>query len=117
MRRILPLLALLAAVQAASAQGWPERTVKLVVPFPAGGNVDVTARIVADHLQRTAGQPFVIENRAGAGGIVGNELVAKAAPDGYTLLLTVNGPLLFAVEYTGRKVYDWRRDFIAITPF
>lgn len=115
-RSLLAILALLAAPIAAAAQTWPERAVRIVVPFPAGGNVDVTARIIADQLQKALGQPFVIENRAGAGGVVGNEMVSKAAPDGYTLLLTVNGPLLFAAEYTGRKPYDWRRDFIAITP-
>lgn len=116
LRGLLSLLLALAVCDAASAQAWPERAVRLVVPFPAGGNVDVTGRIVAEHVQKIIGQPVVIENRAGAGGIVGIEHVAKATPDGYTLVLTVHGPLLFVTEYTGRKPYEWRKDFVAITP-
>lgn len=99
----------------AVAQKWPERTIKLVVPYPAGGNVDGAARIIADRMQAALGQNVVIENKAGAGGLVGSESVAKAEPDGYTLLLGANGPILFAPEMASRRAYEWRRDFVPIT--
>lgn len=113
------LSAMLAAIAlctcAVEAQQWPDRTVKIVVPYPPGGNVDGAARIIAEQLQKAAGQPFVIENRAGAGGLVGAEFVTKAEPDGYTLLLGANGPILFAPETSSRRAYEWRRDFVPIT--
>ncbi len=120
MRRLAALAclgALFAVFGAASvsAQSWPERTIKLVVPYPAGGNVDGAARIIADRMQAALGQNVVIENKAGAGGLVGSESVAKAEPDGYTLLLGANGPILFAPEMANRRAYEWRRDFVPIT--
>lgn len=99
----------------ATAQTWPERTIKLVVPYPAGGNVDGAARIIADKMQAALGQTVIVENKAGAGGLVGSESVAKADPDGYTLLLGANGPILFAPEMASRRAYEWRRDFVPIT--
>lgn len=72
----------------ASGQQWPARNVKLIVPYPAGGNVDSAARIIADKLQEKLGQPFIIENKAGAGGMIAGEAFAKSAPDGYTLVMT-----------------------------
>lgn len=98
-----------------SAQTWPERTIKIVVPYPPGGNVDGAARIIADRLQTALGQNVVIENKAGAGGLIGSESVAKAEPDGYTLLLGANSPILFAPEMANRRAYEWRRDFAPIT--
>lgn len=97
------------------AQNWPERTVKIVVPYPPGGNVDGAARIIGAKLQAALGQSVVIENRAGAGGLLGAESVAKADPDGYTILLGANGPILFAPEMASRRAYEWRRDFVPIT--
>ncbi|MEI8152332.1 MAG: tripartite tricarboxylate transporter substrate binding protein [Hyphomicrobiales bacterium] len=98
----------------ASAQSWPTKPVKIVAPFAAGGNVDVTARIVAEHLQPLLGQPVVVENKTGAGSMIGSEMVARSAPDGYTLLMTsaslTNSPALF-----GRYPYDWQKDFTFIT--
>ena len=76
---------------AARAAEWPERLVRLVVPFPPAGAIDVVARLIAPTLQQIWGKDVVIENRPGAGGNIGNELVARAAPDGYTLLLTQSG--------------------------
>jgi tripartite-type tricarboxylate transporter receptor subunit TctC len=117
----LRILALAAAALAlvisgpAQAQNWPERTVKVVVPYPPGGNVDGAARIIGEKLQAALGQSVVIENKAGAGGLVGSESVAKAEPDGYTLLLGANGPILFAPEMASRRAYEWRRDFVPIT--
>lgn len=99
----------------ASAQSsYPNRPIRLVAPFAPGGGVDIAARIVAEKLQPILGQPVVVENRGGAGAMIGSDVVAKAAPDGYTLLLTsnslVNSPVLF-----GRAPYDWRKDFAFIT--
>jgi tripartite-type tricarboxylate transporter receptor subunit TctC len=115
--RLFALSAVIALALAAPAlaQTWPERTVKIVVPYPAGGNVDGAARIIAEKLQAALGQSVVIENKAGAGGLVGSESVAKAEPDGYTLLLGANGPILFAPEMASRRAYEWRRDFVPIT--
>jgi len=101
------------AVQPASAR-WPEKPVRLVVPYPPGGNVDVAARVVAGRLQEMLGQPFIIENRAGAGGMIAGEYVAKAAPDGYTLLVSSNGPVLFSPLIFRRTSYQWRKDFVTI---
>ena len=114
--RLASLGLLLAAPLApAVAQSWPERTVRLVVPYPPGGNVDGAARIVANKLQEKLGQPVVIENKAGAGGLIGAEMVAKSAPDGYTLLVGANGPILFAPEISGKRSYAWAKDFAPIT--
>src|SRR5690349_21321308 len=86
-RRIVVVTTLLLAMLGpAAAQSYPERPIKLVVPFPPGGPVDVTARIVAQALAPILGQPMVIENRGGASGAIGGKLVASAEPDGYTLL-------------------------------
>jgi tripartite-type tricarboxylate transporter receptor subunit TctC len=80
------LLAMLGLIGAVAAQSWPERPVKLLVPFAAGGNIDVTGRIVAARLSEAIGQQFVVENRVGGGGIIATEAVARAPADGYTLL-------------------------------
>ena len=77
------LMALLAAALPAAAQDWPTKPVKIMVPFGPGSTPDVVARLIADHLQKTLGQPFVIENKPGASGNTGTDAVAKAAPDGY----------------------------------
>ena len=76
----------------AHAQGYPDRPIKLVVPFPAGGAIDTTSRLVAQRLQAALGQSVIIENQGGAGGSIGARQVANAAPDGYTLLMGSVGP-------------------------
>jgi tripartite-type tricarboxylate transporter receptor subunit TctC len=94
---MLPALALAlgaAAIAPAQAQDYPTRTVKIIVPFPAGGTADVMPRIIADWLSRKWGQAVIIEDRAGAGGNVGAEVVAKSDPDGYTLLAAPPPPLV-----------------------
>src|SRR4051794_39344409 len=89
MRRILAAFAALVAIAApAAAQDWPSRPVTLVVPYAAGGPVDTVARIIAARLSELLGQQMVIENAGGAGGMTGTARVAKAAPDGYTLLVS-----------------------------
>ena len=75
-----------------AADKWPSRPIKLVVPFPAGGNTDAVARLAGDYMQTAlGGVSIVVENQAGAGGIIGTEAVAKATPDGYTLACVVSG--------------------------
>src|SRR6187399_3373586 len=101
MKVLLPLAAalLFGAVSHVAAQDYPTKPITLIVPFPAGGGVDVIGRIVADKLAAELGQPVVIDNRGGAAGVIGTELTARALPDGYTMLLittthTVNPSLI-----------------------
>jgi tripartite-type tricarboxylate transporter receptor subunit TctC len=96
-RVIFTLLALCAALSA-GAQNYPAKTVRLVSPFPPGGSVDVVGRILAAKLSENLGHQVIVDNRSGASGIIGTELVAKAPPDGYTLLINTL-PLVDAVEY------------------
>ena len=80
----------------AQADSWPSRPIQMVVPFPPGSSPDTLARMLADPLAAKLGQPIVVENRPGAGGNIGTRQVAKAKPDGYTILLTINGPIVTA---------------------
>ncbi len=98
----------------ADAQIWPDRPVTIVVPYTPGGNVDTAARVVANGLETEFGQPFVVNNKPGAGGMIGSEYVAKAKPDGYTLFVSPDGSLLFSPLILHRDAYDWKRDFIPI---
>jgi tripartite-type tricarboxylate transporter receptor subunit TctC len=98
-----------------AAENYPDRNVRLIVPYPPGGNVDTAARIVADKLQEKLGKPFIVENKAGAGGMIAGEAVAKADHDGYTLFVGANGPVLFAPIINQREAYYWKRDFVPIT--
>jgi len=111
----LSALALLALSSApATAQTYPSRTVSVVVPFPAGGSVDGVARILVQKLNETAGQHFIVENRAGgASGIVGANAVAKAAPDGYTLLISASVHVINPFLYKSVP-YDVVRDFTPV---
>jgi tripartite-type tricarboxylate transporter receptor subunit TctC len=94
MKAIRALAAMLFALPAAAvAQAYPGKPVKVVIPYPAGSTPDIVGRTVSDRLQKSLGQPFVVENRTGAGGNIGTEVVAKAAPDGHTLLVAINGPV------------------------
>lgn len=104
-RRMLVLSAAAAAMGQARAQAWPARPIRLVVPFPPGGLNDNMARLMAPRLQRELGQPVVIENKAGAGGTVGAAEVARAAPDGYTLLIATP-PLTIAPAIYPKLPYD-----------
>jgi len=108
-------LALALAAALAFAQDYPARPVKIVVPFAAGGPADVYARFLAQRLQESLGQPFVVDNRPGGGAILGTEIAAKSPPDGYTLLLmsnthTVNESLI------PNRPYQLMRDFVPVAP-
>lgn len=102
------------AVAPAFAQQWPERPVRIVVPFPAGGNTDAIARITADYLATSFGKPFVVENRPGAGGAIAAEFVAKATPDGYTLFLAAL-PQMAIVPAMSKVRYDPLNDFVPVS--
>lgn len=95
---------------AAWAQAWPVRPIKLVVPFPGGSSPDIIARAIAEPLAQALGQSLVIDNRPGAGGNIGTAAVAKAEPDGYTLLFTIQGPLVTAPLLARKLPYDPVRD-------
>src|SRR5438132_4626239 len=100
-------------VAPAFAQGWPSKPIHWIVPYPAGGSSDVSARPIADRLSRALGQPVVIENRPGATGNIGAEVVAKSAPDGYTLLN--GGDWIVAAPHLYPKLgYDPLKDFIPV---
>jgi tripartite-type tricarboxylate transporter receptor subunit TctC len=105
----------LGVAASATAQRWPDKPIRMVVPYPPGGNVDTAARIIAPGLQEALGQPIVIENRAGAGGLIAGEAVAKSPADGYTYFFTANGPLLFSPLIFGRAPYLWDRDFAPVS--
>jgi tripartite-type tricarboxylate transporter receptor subunit TctC len=100
---------------AAWAQGYPTRTVKVVVPFPPGGAPDLVGRTLANRLAERLGQPFVVENRSGAGGNIAAEAVATSAPDGYTLLATSDGPLVINPNVYSKVPFDTLRDFAPIS--
>ncbi|MEI6304135.1 MAG: tripartite tricarboxylate transporter substrate binding protein [Betaproteobacteria bacterium] len=110
----LALCALLAFSAAVSAQAYPNKTVRIVVPYPPGGTVDVVARVVAQRLTEQMGQQFIVENRAGANGTVGSDFVAKAAPDGYTLLVQAS---IFAANplFLPNVPYDVQKDFTPVS--
>jgi tripartite-type tricarboxylate transporter receptor subunit TctC len=103
-----------ASLAQAEAQDYPTRAITLVVPYAAGGGNDAMARIVADHMGRTLGQQIVIENRGGAGGTIATRAVAKAAPDGYTLVLGGTGTLAVNPTLYANVGYDPRKDFAPI---
>ncbi|MFL6664275.1 MAG: Bug family tripartite tricarboxylate transporter substrate binding protein, partial [Rhizobacter sp.] len=88
------------------AQAWPARPIKLVIPFPAGSSPDIIGRLVGEPLGQALGQPVVVDNRPGAGGNVGTGAVAKAPPDGYTFLFTIQGPLVTAPLLARNLGYD-----------
>ncbi|KWT97033.1 MULTISPECIES: tripartite tricarboxylate transporter substrate binding protein [unclassified Variovorax] len=112
---VLGFLAMLLCSAQAMAQGWPERPIKWIIPYAAGGTSDTLTRIVGQKLGERLGQPIVIENKAGAGGNLGSDFVAKAPPDGYTLLLGNIGPMAVNRTLTKNLPYDPERDFVPIS--
>ncbi len=112
--RCLCAVVLAAAGSIASAQGYPTRPVKLLVPFAAGGVADITARVLAQKMSETMGQQMLVENRPSAGGILASEAVAKAEPDGYTLLFITNGNAVSATLFRSLP-YDTVGDFSPVS--
>src|SRR3954453_21278812 len=104
-RIVVTALLLCAAALPASGADYPNRAIRIVVPFAAGGGTDVLARIIAQHLNSKWGQPVVVENQPGASGAIGTRAVMKAAPDGYTLLMASTGALM-AVSSGGEGAFD-----------
>jgi tripartite-type tricarboxylate transporter receptor subunit TctC len=115
--RTLLSLALAACLPmaAAQAQEFPDKPVKIIVPYAPGGGGDILARMFADKLKDRLGQPVVVENKAGAGTLIGSDFVAKSAPDGYTLLLTTNSLLIAPILNTAAK-FDPVKDFAPVVP-
>jgi tripartite-type tricarboxylate transporter receptor subunit TctC len=111
---VVTALALAGALAPAAAQDYPNRPITLVVPYAAGGGNDVMARTVAEKMSRTLGQQIVVENRAGAGGTIATRQVAKAAPDGYTLVIGGTGTLAVNPTLYANVGYDPRKDFAPV---
>ncbi len=105
----------LALVPSASAQDFPSRPVRIIVPYAAGGSGDLLARLLGGKLSGIWGQQVVIDNRPGAGALIGTELAARSEPDGYTLYLATDGPLTIAATLHKHVPYDWKRDFAPVS--
>ncbi len=108
-------LVLLAAPSLALAQAYPAKPVRVIIPYPAGSTPDIVGRTAADRLQKALGQSFVVENRTGAAGNIGTEAVAKAAPDGYTLLVAINGPVAVNKHLYKNLSFDPDKDLLPIS--
>ncbi len=116
MKKLLTTLVLaFAAASGAHGQAWPTKPVTLVVPFPPGGSTDAIARAIGPSLNKTFGQSFIVDNKAGATGTIGAAAVKRAAPDGYTFLVTSLGPLVIAPHLIKGIQYDALKDFDLIT--
>src|SRR4051812_11919112 len=108
------MASILATDATAVAQPFPTRPIRLIVPYPAGGGTDIVARVIGQRLQQALGQPIVIDNRGGAGGTLGTAVAAKAAPDGYTLVLVPTSHVINPSIYA-KLPYDTEKDFAPIT--
>lgn len=106
---------MLVAALPAAAQDWPTKPVRIVVPFGAGSTPDVVARLLADQLQKKLSQPFVIDNKPGASGNIGTDVVAKAAPDGTTIGISIGGPLAINTLLFSQLPYNPKTDIAAVT--
>jgi tripartite-type tricarboxylate transporter receptor subunit TctC len=110
---LLGLLALLAGAGPAAAE-YPDKPIRITAPYAPGGNIDLTARIIADKLKDVLGVTVLVENKAGASGMIGSDIVARSAPDGYTLLVSANSLVAVPAIY-GNAPYDWRTAFQPIS--
>jgi tripartite-type tricarboxylate transporter receptor subunit TctC len=118
LRTGLPIaLALLFALPAPAAETYPARPVRMLIPYPPGGGLDLPGRSVGMKFAESTGQQMVVDNRGGAGGLIASELVAKSAPDGYTLLLASNGQISIAPSLHDKLPYDPLVDLVPITHF
>jgi tripartite-type tricarboxylate transporter receptor subunit TctC len=115
MKKFMGCLVLASAIATANAQTWPAKAVTVIVPFPPGGSTDTIARTIASYLSTKLGQPFVVENKAGATGTIGATQVKRAPADGYTIMVTSLGPLVIAPHLIKNIQYDPLQDFDTIT--
>ena len=115
MKRIVCLLAALSFATGVAAQGYPSKPVKLIVPFPAGSTPDIVGRALGQKLNEAWGQPIVVENKTGAGGNIGTAEAAKSAPDGYTLVVGINGPVAVNKALYKSLPYDPEKDLAPIS--
>jgi len=115
MKKILAPLLLVAYTLSVAAQDYPSRPLRLVVPFAAGGGADIVARTVAEPLARRLGQPIVVDNKPGGGATLGADIVAKSAPDGYTLLYTTPGPQMANPFLMSKLPYDSDKDLVPVS--
>jgi tripartite-type tricarboxylate transporter receptor subunit TctC len=114
LKRLLLAIALIVPL-AAAAQPYPSKSIRFVVPYPAGGPLDTVARIVGERVSESVGEPVIVENKAGAGGNIGADLVAKSAPDGYTILMGAVATHAINPSLYASMPYDARKDFIPVT--
>jgi len=114
-RSLIAFIALLLSALPGAAQDWPAKSVRIVVPFGPGSTPDMIMRLIGDHLRQKLGQPFVIENKPGASGNLGTDAVAKAEPDGYTIGISIGGPLALNAILFGKLPYDPAKDLALIT--
>jgi tripartite-type tricarboxylate transporter receptor subunit TctC len=111
----IALFGLFWSTVAQSQAAWPSKTIRIVVPYTPGGGNDILARLLAEKLTTSLGQPVVVENKPGAGAVVGTDFVAKAAPDGYTLLVAASGPMVFNQVLLAKPPYNSVSDFAPIS--
>src|SRR3954471_3469639 len=109
------LLAALALVSPATAEDFPSRPVHFIIPYAAGGSSDLLARLLGDKLSKMWNQQVVIDNKPGAGGLIGTEAAAHADPDGYTIYFATDGPLTIAATLHKKVPYNWKKDFAPIS--
>src|SRR5574343_532204 len=114
MKKLLPLVLALGLAAPAIAQEWPTKPVRVVVPAPAGSSLDIIVRTLGDKLKDRWKQPLVVDNKAGAGGMLGMDLVAKAPADGHTLGIGFNGPIAFGPYMYKKMPYDPGRDLLPV---
>lgn len=112
---VLGLLWLVCGIPAGLAQSYPNKTIHFIMPYPVGGSIDIAGRMVMQKVAENLGQPVVIDNRTGAGGIVGTEMAARAPADGYTLVMGGNGTLALSPHLQRNLPYDPLRDFAPVT--
>src|SRR6188472_4218343 len=113
MRRIVLFAAMLAVASAACAQNYPSRPLRMIVPWPPGQATDLVGRVMAQKMSEVLGQQIVVDNRAGAGGMIGTDVAAKATPDGYTLLAASSGPVSIN-PLLQKAPYDAEHDLVPV---
>lgn len=113
--RLIFLLAIAMFSLGSAAQTYPSKPVRVVIPYPAGSTPDIVGRLLSERLQKALGQPFIVENRTGAAGNIGTDVVAKSSPDGYTLLVAINGPVAVNKYLFKNMTYDPDRDLLPVS--